>query len=193
MNARNVTVEDSYFFNTSLAALSSDVDVVLWWEGIATQNMTLRNSVVQAWTTTCSCRPIRRPNVTDCGPRCPPTRNTKFGESRGGMKGITIVNYTFYKQANWTCPAFRIASADDVLIAGNDIFLGPNDNAASLAHRFRRWSPTATPEMCRSRPTRCTSPRPRSGPSGAPAGQRPRRASTAPANGARTSAPPLVD
>ena len=30
--------------------------------------------------------------------------NTKFGENRGGMKGIAIVNYAFYKQANWTLP-----------------------------------------------------------------------------------------
>jgi len=47
MNARNVTVEDSYLFNTSSAALSSDVDLVSWMEGIATQNLTLRNSVIE--------------------------------------------------------------------------------------------------------------------------------------------------
>jgi hypothetical protein len=54
---------------------------------------------------------------------------TIFGESRAGMRDITIANNTIYKGTNWTCPVFRIASADGVLIQNNTIFLGANDNA----------------------------------------------------------------
>ena len=131
MNARNVTVEDSYLFNTSLAALSSDVDLTSWMEGIATHNMTLRNSVVE----NCDDHmfiPANQPTATD-GLRATISTNTqtKFGEARGGMVAITIVNNTIYKGTNWSCPVFRIASADDVLITCNKIFLGAIANAKS--------------------------------------------------------------
>ena len=126
LKTRNLLVEDSYLFNLTEAAFSTEIDDQFWYEGIAARNVVFRNNIVEAVNEDPH---VNGGAIAIRAYTLGPDGRTYPSEARSGFRNLTIVNNTIIQTSGARWAAVHLGSSDGVTVANNHFVLQRGFNA----------------------------------------------------------------